>query len=128
MELAERAVQPGSFCPFAWATRGYLYFLSGQWDAPRADLEIAWKRATFSQRREGFAFWWMLASLQNNPLLAFYREIQARRESRTDWQIGQVRQISKHVRHSWKEHLRHTATLAWMRKGAFKRFSARPLR
>ena len=113
MEMAERAVLLGPFCPFALATRGYIYFLSNQWEAARADLELAWRQTNFSQRHESFAFWWILASLQNNPILALYRQSQAWREAHTDWRRPQVHQIRKHLNQTAMQRLHYSLAVAW---------------
>ncbi|HLO13204.1 MAG TPA: tetratricopeptide repeat protein, partial [Anaerolineales bacterium] len=114
MEMAERAVLLGPFCPLAWATRGYIYFLSGQWEAARVDLELAWKRTNFSQRHESFAFWWILASLQNNPILALYRQSQAWREAHTGWRRAKVHQIRKHLNQTAMERLHYSLAAVWL--------------
>ena len=108
MELAERGVLLGSFCPFAWATRGYICFLKGQWEAARTDLEIGWRRANFSNQRENYAFWWVLASLQNRPVVSLYRKIEAWREARVSWRRAQFDQISKQLNQSVNARFRYS--------------------
>ncbi len=116
MEMAERAVLLGPFCPFAWATRGYVYFLRGQWEAARSDLETGWRRADVSRQRENYVFWWILAALQNRPALALYRQIQAGQESVTDWRRRQVAQVRNHLRASAIERFREHPVFQGMQK------------
>ncbi len=113
MELAERAVLLGPFCAFAWATRGYIYFLRGQWVAARADLETGWRRADFSMRREGFIFWWILAELQNKPILAQYRRFKSWREAKVDWHRQERTLIGSHLKKTARERLRQHPLLTW---------------
>ena len=113
MELAERAVLLGPFCAFAWATRGYVYFLRGQWVAARADLETGWRRADFSMRREGFIFWWILAELQNKPILALYRRFKSWREAKVDWHHQERKLVGDHLKQTVRERLRQHPLLTW---------------
>jgi tetratricopeptide (TPR) repeat protein len=84
LELAESALNLGQTNPFAWAVRGYVYFLRGQWQAAQANLKTAWNRANMAQRRCEFVYWWILAALQNDRWLASDRKLKARREDHNE--------------------------------------------
>ena len=64
LEQADRAVALGSFCPFAWAVRGYVYSLNRQFSAAEADLQSGWERTDARQRSESLYYWWLLAALR----------------------------------------------------------------
>jgi tetratricopeptide (TPR) repeat protein len=66
LQLADRAVELGSFCTYAWATRGYVYFVRGQRPEALADLEAAWNRADVDERRRSYDYWWLLVALQED--------------------------------------------------------------
>lgn len=77
LTMAERAVALGPYCPLAWATRGYVYFLRGERAAATEDLQTAWNRSDADRRRNSSEFWWLLAELQGQPDLAAERKRQA---------------------------------------------------
>ncbi len=119
LELAERAVLLGEFCPFSWATRGYVYFLRGQWDLARSDLEAAWTRADITQKRHEHWFWWILANLQNKPIMAFSRRRSAQYEADTEWYRQQLHQIGDHLRRTAGARFKHSYFLkprAWLKR------------
>jgi tetratricopeptide (TPR) repeat protein len=93
LELAERAVALGPFCPFSWATRGYVHFVRGDRAPALADLQTAWGRADTERRRQANEYWWLLAALQGQTELAEDRRRKAIEEATTSAgrrQIGQM--------------------------------------
>jgi hypothetical protein len=64
LEQADRAVALGSFCPFAWAVRGYVNSIRRQFSAAEADLQSGWERTDARQRNESLYYWWLLAALR----------------------------------------------------------------
>ena len=68
-ELADQGVLLGPHCPYAWATRGYVYFVRGQLVEALADLQLAWTRADSRQRPKTPIFWWLLGILQDDQAL-----------------------------------------------------------
>ncbi len=93
MELAERAVALGPFCPFSWATRGYVQFVRGQRAEAQADLQTAWNRADIERRRQSNEFWWVLAALEARPDLAEDRKRKAMEEATNSTERRQIAQI-----------------------------------
>jgi len=87
-EYAEQCVELGVFCPYAWATRGLVHFLSGRLEEAREDLQSGWMRADHQRREKLTYFWWLLAVLQGEADLAERRKIQAYREARTELERG----------------------------------------
>ena len=83
-EYAEQCVELGVFCPYAWATRGLVHFLSGRLEEAREDLQSGWMRADHQRREKLTYFWWLLAVLQGEADLAERRKIQAYQEARTE--------------------------------------------
>jgi Tfp pilus assembly protein PilF len=82
-EFADRSLELGMFCPYAWATRGLVYLLTGKTGEALADLQMGWNRAD-PQRRESLVYyWWLLAELQGDAGLAEQRKRQAIEEART---------------------------------------------
>jgi len=82
-EFADRSLELGMFCPYAWATHGLVYFLTGRPGEALADLQTGWNRAD-PQRRESLVhYWWLLAELQGDAALAEQRKSQAVEEART---------------------------------------------
>ncbi len=93
LAMAERAVELGPYCPFAWATRGYVQFLRGDRAAALTDLQSAWNRADAERRREAHEYWWLLAELQNQAALAAERKrkaVEAARSSSAKRQVAQM--------------------------------------
>jgi tetratricopeptide (TPR) repeat protein len=95
LALAERAVELGPFCPFAWATRGYAHFVRGDRPLALADLQTAWGRADTERRRQSNEYWWLLAALQGQPELADDRKRKAMEEATTAAGRRQVAQIEE---------------------------------
>jgi Flp pilus assembly protein TadD len=95
LALAERGVALGPFCPFAWATRGYVRFVRGEPEPARADLETAWGRADADRRRHSNEFWWLLAALQGEAALATARRQTARAEAHTRYAKRILKQIER---------------------------------
>jgi tetratricopeptide (TPR) repeat protein len=92
-EFADRSVELGVFCPYAWATRGLIHFLNRRAVEALGDLQTGWNRAD-PQRRERLVFyWWLLAELQGEDELAFQRKSQAIAEARTVLEGGILRVI-----------------------------------
>jgi tetratricopeptide (TPR) repeat protein len=108
LQLAERAVLLAGWCPFAWAVRGNIYFLKGEWELARLDLETAWRRADADGRRRAQSYWWILASLQHKPLAAFIHGRKARDEVLVEWHEERLGQIRAHLRKTagerWRQH------------------------
>jgi tetratricopeptide (TPR) repeat protein len=98
LELADSALNLSQTCSFAWATRGYVYFLRGQWLAAQADLKTAWNRANMAERRYEFVYWWILAELQNDRWLALDRKMKARHETHIDWRRHQLAQTQAQLK------------------------------
>jgi tetratricopeptide (TPR) repeat protein len=93
LELAERAVALGPFCPFSWATRGYVHFVRGDRALALADLQTAWGRADTERRRQANEYWWLLAALQNQTELAEDRKRKAVEEATNSTGRRQIEQI-----------------------------------
>lgn len=74
LHMAERAVQLGGFCPFAWTTRGIVRFFREDTAGAREDLEKAWKQGDHDDRRQKNVSWWLLAVLQGDHDLARNRK------------------------------------------------------
>ncbi len=68
--FGERGVELGPFCPFAWSARGLVYFLNGQVEDARHDLEIAFTRADIQERQKAREFWYLLSLLQGSQAQA----------------------------------------------------------
>lgn len=83
LELAERSVSLGPFCPFAWATRGLVNFLRAQNEDAEADLQTAWNRADNQRRRRSNEFWWLLALLREETSAAEQHRRLAYEEAKT---------------------------------------------
>ena len=83
LELAERAVALGPFCPLAWAVRGAVNYCQGQREAALADLQAAWNRADQQRRQEYVVYWWLLHELQGEAEAAALDYRQARKQART---------------------------------------------
>lgn len=81
--LAERAVEFGPACPYAWATRGVVNLLRAERAQAQADLQTGWNRASLSQRRKPCEFWWVLAALQGDQALAQTRKQRALEQTTT---------------------------------------------
>ncbi len=93
LEFAERAVEFGLFCPYAWAVRGFVHFTCGQLNEALTDLQTGWNRADIQRRRKGLVNWWLLAILQGNETQAEERKQQALEEARTDFDRRLIAQI-----------------------------------
>jgi predicted Zn-dependent protease len=70
LELADQAVQLGPYCPFAWAARGFVYFVLDQPVEALADLQMAWNRGNSQRRHKSPIYWWIMAELQEDEKLA----------------------------------------------------------
>ncbi|MFZ6029326.1 MAG: C39 family peptidase [Chloroflexota bacterium] len=81
LALAERAVMLGSFCSFAWATRGMVHFLRGERAEALEDLETAWNQGDSDDRRQKNVEWWLLAEMHCDAPLATERKQQALSEA-----------------------------------------------
>ncbi len=92
-EFADRSVELGVFCPYAWATRGLVYFLTGRLVEALADLQTGWNRADPQRRERLVYYWWLLAELQGDEALAEQRKSQAVEEARTALAVGILRVI-----------------------------------
>jgi tetratricopeptide (TPR) repeat protein len=82
-EFAERSLELGVFCPYAWATRGLVRFLSGRPVEALADLQTGWNRADPQRRERLVYYWWLLAELHGDYELAEQRKRQAIEGART---------------------------------------------
>jgi tetratricopeptide (TPR) repeat protein len=87
-EFADRSVELGVFCPFAWATRGLIHFLNRRPVEALADLQTGWNRADPQRRERLFFYWWLLAELQGEDELAMQRKSQAIVDGRTILEVG----------------------------------------
>lgn len=87
-EFADRSVELGVFCPYAWATRGLVHFLTGRPAEAYADLQTGWNRADALRRERLVYYWWLLAELQGDTALAEQRKSQAIEEARTASAVG----------------------------------------
>jgi tetratricopeptide (TPR) repeat protein len=87
-EFAERSMELGVFCPYAWATRGLVHYLSGRPVEALADLQTGWNRADPQRREKQVYYWWLLAELQGEYDLAEQRKSQAIEEARTALEGG----------------------------------------
>jgi hypothetical protein len=83
-ELADRSVELGVYCPFAWATRGLVQFLDRRPVEALGDLQNGWNRADPLRREKMNHFWWLMAELLGDYELADQRKYQALLEVRTD--------------------------------------------
>ena len=93
LELAERAVALGPYCPFAWAARGYAHFVRGEHAEAADDLQTAWNRADAERRRSAHEFWWMLAELLGEKERAAERKHKAIQSAKSASSQRQIRQI-----------------------------------
>lgn len=95
LTLADRAVQLGTFCPVAWATRGYAYFVRGDRALALSDLKTAWDRSDAERRREMNDFWWVLAALKGEAALAEGHKQKAFAEAKTDLDRKMLAQVER---------------------------------
>jgi tetratricopeptide (TPR) repeat protein len=98
LALADRAVSLGSFCPFAWATRGYIHFLRRDEASALADLETGWNRADVDRRRGSHTFWWVLAALQHDETTAEMRRAEAVAQAKTGVKRRHIAQVDATLR------------------------------
>jgi predicted Zn-dependent protease len=93
LEQADRAVALGSFCPFAWAVRGYVNTLLGQLNSGEADLQTGWERTDARQRTENLYYWWLLAALGGEEERAAELRKQAYQQAATNFESRILAQI-----------------------------------
>ena len=67
LELADRSLTLGAYCPRAWAVRGLIHFLCAQPAEALSDLETAWNRMEDRLRQRWPVFWLVLFHLQGKP-------------------------------------------------------------
>jgi tetratricopeptide (TPR) repeat protein len=103
LALAERAIALGSFCPFAWATRGYVHFIAGRHADALADLEAGWNRADVERRRTANDFWWLMATLQGRTELAQERRQKAYEEAQSSLDRAMLAQLDSLLSPSHQE-------------------------
>lgn len=83
-EYAERSVELGVFCPYAWATRGLVHFLCGRQTEAKEDLQNGWNRADPQGKEKLIFYWWVLSALNGDDVLAERQRQLTYQEIRTD--------------------------------------------
>ena len=83
-DYAERSVELGVFCPYAWATRGLVNFLCGRLTEAQEDLQNGWNRADQQRKEKLIFYWWVLSALNGDEFLAEQQRLLTYQEIKTD--------------------------------------------